>query len=43
MIIIGSGVTTGVAAAAIATGGAVLVVAGAVAIGYGVYEYAKEC
>jgi RHS repeat-associated protein len=42
-LIAGSGVTTGVAAAGIATGGVVLVVAGAAAIGYGAYEYFKEC
>ena len=43
MLMYGAGVTTGVVAAGIATGGAVIIVAGAAAVGYGLYEYVKEC
>jgi hypothetical protein len=42
-LIYGAGVTTGVAAAGIVTGGVAFVAAGAVAIGYGAYEYFKTC
>jgi RHS repeat-associated protein len=39
----GSDVATGIVAGGIATGGAVFIVAGAGAIGYGAYEYFQEC
>jgi hypothetical protein len=39
----GSDVATGVVAGGIATGGVVFIAAGAVVIGYGAYEYFKEC